>query len=228
MRSGIEGTVLSDIMLGNKIRYTPASQTLAGTYTIDDGSPILLFLDPDGANRTVLLPPESKGATFIIVNVGVAGFTLAVKEDSNTTTIATIGSGSNGEFYCNGTTWFALNGATLAGSFAAGSDATDRVTIKGFYKNPAPVSVTVPSIANDVAENIDSVAVNVASAFSIQPAVGDAIIAIPLAALPTDCLLLSAYVTATDTITVTFGSKEAGAGVTGAAVNFDFLVIDLT
>lgn len=118
--------------------------------------------------------------------------------------------------------------SALAGTLAQGSNLTDRVTIKGIYMNPAVIAVAVPSIANDVAENLDSVAVDVSAAFSIQPAVGDAVIAIPMAALPTDCLLCGAYVTATDTITVTFGSKEAGAGVTGANVNFNFLIFDLT
>ena len=117
---------------------------------------------------------------------------------------------------------------TSSGSLAVGSNATDRVTVKGIYRNPAVVAVAVPTIANDAAENVDSVAVDVSTAFSIQPAVGDAVIAIPMEALPTDCLLLGASVTATDTVTVVFGSKEGGAGVTGASKNFNFLVVDLT
>lgn len=116
----------------------------------------------------------------------------------------------------------------VAGNAAFGANATDRATIKGMYMNPSAIAVAVPTIANDAAENVDSVAVDVSSAFSIQPAVGDAVIAIPLEALPTDCLLCGAYVTATDTITVTFGSKEGGGGVTGANKNFQFLVFDLT
>jgi len=115
-----------------------------------------------------------------------------------------------------------------ATTMATGSNATDRVTINGIYMTPANVAVAVPSIANDAAENAGSVAVSVASAFSMQPAVGDAVIAIPQEALPTDCLLCGAYVTATDEITVTFASKEGGGGVTGANKNFKFLVIDLT
>lgn len=117
---------------------------------------------------------------------------------------------------------------TIAASLAAGANATDRATIKGFYMNPAVIAVAVPSIANDAAENVDSVAVDVSASFAIQPAVGDAVIPIPMAALPTDCLLCGASVTATDEITVVFGSKEAGGGVTGANKNFNFLVIDLT
>lgn len=116
----------------------------------------------------------------------------------------------------------------LGGTLTQGSNTTDRVAIKGIYMNPAAIAVAVPTIANDAAENVDSVAVDVSSAFSIQPAVGDAVVAIPTEALPTDCLMCGAYVTATDTITVTFGSKEGGGGVTGANKNFNFLVIDLT
>lgn len=106
-----------------------------------------------------------------------------------------------------------------------GSNALDRATVKGIYVNPSAIAVTVPDIAD--AED-DSVAVNVSSGFSIQPAVGDAVIAIPTGSLPTDCLLCGAYVTATDQITVVFSAKEGGSGVTSAAVNFNFLVIDLT
>jgi hypothetical protein len=229
MRSGpVQGSVIFDSQVGPKVKLQSGSLTLNGTHTMAVESVPLLFLDANGAGRTVLLPPEQRGLQFTIVNTATGDFALTIKEDSNTTIIKILTKGESGEFYCDGTTWFSMNAISNGGSFSSGSDATDRVTIKGFYKNPAPISVSVPSIVNDVAENIDSVVVSVAAAFSIQPAVGDAVIAIPLAALPTDCLLLSAYVTATDNITVTFGSREGGAGVTGAAVNFDFFVIDLT
>jgi hypothetical protein len=117
---------------------------------------------------------------------------------------------------------------TSTGGISTGTDATDRVVMKGVYMNPAVIAVAVPTIANDAAENVDEVAVNVSTAFSMQPAVGDAVIAIPQEALPTDCVLCGAWVSATDTITVSFASKEGGGGVTGANKNFKFLVIDLT
>ena len=113
---------------------------------------------------------------------------------------------------------------TVPNSFAAGSDATDRVTLKGIYMTPANVAVTIPSYA---ADTCDSVAVSVAAALSMAPAVGDAVIAMPQEALPTNCVLTGAYVTNTDEITVTFASAEAG-GVTGAAKNFKFLIFDVT
>jgi hypothetical protein len=121
-----------------------------------------------------------------------------------------------------------IDDLVVNGTLTAGSNTTDRVAIKGFYMNPSAVAVAVPTIANDTAENADSVAVDVSGAFAIQPAVGDAVIAIPTGALPTDCLLCGAYVSGTDTITVSFASKEGGGGVTGANVNFNFLVVDLT
>lgn len=121
-------------------------------------------------------------------------------------------------------------GLRLVGPLTQGTVANvaDVASVKGIYMNPAVVAVAVPTIANDAAENGDSVAVDVAAAFTVGVAVGDAVIAIPMEALPTDCLLAGAYVSATDTITVSFISKEGGAGVTGANVNFNFLLIDLT
>jgi hypothetical protein len=116
----------------------------------------------------------------------------------------------------------------VPGTLTQGSDTTDRVAVKGIYMSPANVVVAVPTIANDAAENIDEVAVDVSGAFSMAPAVGDAVIAIPQEALPTDCVFLGAWVSATDQITVSFGTKEGGGGVTGANKNFKFLVFDLT
>ena len=112
----------------------------------------------------------------------------------------------------------------ITGTFATGeSTSADRVVVKGIYMNAANVSVAVPSITDP---DSGSVAVDVSAAFTVQPAVGDAVIAIPQAALPADCVMTGAYVTATDTITVAFAST--GGNVTGANVNFKFLVVDLT
>lgn len=85
------------------------------------------------------------------------------------------------------------------------------------------VSVTVPSITDPDIAKVD---VDVSGGSTFQPAIGDAVIAIPLAALPTNCRLQNAWVTATDTVQVVFGSE--GGDVTGAARNFKFLYIDCT
>lgn len=100
---------------------------------------------------------------------------------------------------------------------------TDKATIKGIYYS-GTIVVAVPTIADAEADSVD---VNL-SALTFAPAVGDAVIAIPLEALPTSCLLNGAYVSATDHVIVSFGTLEGGSGVTGANKNFGFLIFDLT
>lgn len=87
----------------------------------------------------------------------------------------------------------------------------------------ATVSVTVPSITDPDIAKVD---VDVSAGFDTVLAVGDAVIAIPIVALPTNCRLQGAWVSAADTVTITFGSE--GGNVVGAAKNFKFLAIDLT
>ena len=86
----------------------------------------------------------------------------------------------------------------------------------------ATIAVTVPSITDPDCAKVD---VDI-SAMDFQAKVGDAIIAIPLEALPTNCRLGGAWVNATDQVQITFSSE--GGNVTGAAKNFKFLVIDCT
>lgn len=86
------------------------------------------------------------------------------------------------------------------------------------------IEVTVPSVGDG---DTGEVAVDVSSAgFDFTLAVGDAVIACPLVALPTDCSLGGAWVSDTDEITVTFTAQDGA--VTGAGKNFRFLAFDLT
>ena len=116
----------------------------------------------------------------------------------------------DGDVHLNGTTVY-VEAATL--DFAEG-------VISNVIVQKA-ISVTIPSFASDTC---DSVAVDVASAFTASVAVGDIVIAAPAESLPSNCVFTGAYVSATDTITCTFASAE-GAGVTGAAKTFNFVVI---
>lgn len=90
--------------------------TLSGTLTLDGTYGDLLKLDPGGAGRTVLLWPEAtrKGVLVLIVNAADASETLTVKEDSNTTTIASIGQNASCLLYCDGTSWTKLCTFTTA------------------------------------------------------------------------------------------------------------------
>jgi hypothetical protein len=120
-------------------------------------------------------------------------------------------------------TWRCVSYTRASGGLVTGAVAGAAV-IKGIYHS-ATVAVAVPTIAD---AETDEVAVDVDAAFTVAPAMGDAVIAIPTAALPTSCILNGAYVSAANTVKVSFGTLEGGAGVTGANVNFTFLLIDLT
>ena len=109
-----------------------------------------------------------------------------------------------------------LNGGLLIGA------ETEGAAIKAII-NSGTISVTVPSIGT--AGLGGTVAVDV-SALTFACAVGDQVIATPIVALPTNCYMTGAYVSATDTITVNF--EAIGGTVTGAAKNFNFLIFDLT
>lgn len=113
---------------------------------------------------------------------------------------------------------------TATGGIKVGTSENLSSGVKGIHKS-STVAVAVPTIAD---AEIDEVAVDVSSAFTIQPTVGDAVIALPSEALPTSAILCGAWVSATDQITVSFAAKEGGSGVTGANKNFTFLVLDLT
>lgn len=116
---------------------------------------------------------------------------------------------NEGDHHWNGNTQY-----VEAGVLDFGEGAIENIICSG------TVAVTVPSVSDN---DTGVVAVDVASAFTATIDVGDFVIAAPLAALPTDCSLAGAYVTAEDTVTVNFTAQDGA--VTGAAVNFKFLVI---
>ena len=84
----------------------PIIQTLGGTLTLTAAYPNLLSLDPGGAARTVLLPAESVGLWFEIINTADANEPLTVNEDSNTTTIGIVRQNETMFFWCDGTNWY--------------------------------------------------------------------------------------------------------------------------
>lgn len=112
-------------------------------------------------------------------------------------------------------------GPTNAASVKIGPAGSERAAIEGINVS-GTVAVTVPSITDPDIAKVD---VDV-SAMTWAPQVGDAVIAIPLEALPTNCRFQGAIITAADTVQLTFGSE--GGNVTGAAKNFKFLFVDLT
>lgn len=79
--------------------------TATGTVTLTAQSRNVLRIDPGGAGRTVLLPPEQVGLEFWIYNAADAAETLTVKEDSNSTTIGSVAQNQGGHYWCDGTDW---------------------------------------------------------------------------------------------------------------------------
>lgn len=107
-------------------------------------------------------------------------------------------------------------------SLSAGT--SEAVTINGIYMTSA-VDVTVPAITDPDIASVD-VDISTDGGLTFAAAVGDAVQAIPQAAMETNCRIQNAYVIDTDSIRVVFGSL--GGNVTGGTKAFKFLITDLT
>lgn len=128
-----------------------------------------------------------------------------------------------GELYDSTHPLVVANPASFSATVSFGTS-TEASSVKGIYLTGV-IAVTTPSVA--AAGLIAKVDVDIsADPLAFVAAVGDAVIAIPQEALPTNSRLQNAWVTATDSVQVVFGAETAA--VTGAAKNFKFLLIDLT
>ena len=113
-QTNLEGGTIRNVVHEAQFKLRSYKATLAGTLTMAAKHPPLSFLDPGGAGRDILLPPEAEGLVLIIVNTADAAETLTVKEDSNTTTIMTIPGSAAGAansraiLMCDGTSWFGM------------------------------------------------------------------------------------------------------------------------
>lgn len=183
---------------------------------IQDSSATAFAVGPNGATNPMLLvdAATTSAATGVKVTGAAEGGAVAVAAISSGTNEAlTVNAKGSGAVKIAGISTGGVNLGLIVGSELA--------TIKGVYYS-GTIAVTVPSITDPDIAKVD---VSVSS-LTFTPAVGDAVIAIPLEALPTNARLQGAWVNATDQVQVTFGSE--GGNVTGAAKNFGFLFIDLT
>lgn len=105
MRSNLNANHLSDPFITDGLRLASTTLALSATLTMEAGATPVQLLDPNGAGKTVLLPPESRGLTFLIWNKADAAEDLTIKDDSNTTTILTVSQNEAGVLYCDGTSW---------------------------------------------------------------------------------------------------------------------------
>jgi hypothetical protein len=174
----------------------------------------------NATNPALKVTQATAGTGINVTSAAAAGGVAVAAISSGAAENLTIDAKGTGTITLAGTS---TGNVVIPRAIVQGTDATDRVVVKGIYMSPANVVTAVPSITDP---DTNTVAVDVSGAFSMAPAVGDAVIAIPQEALPTNCALSGAFVSATDTITVAFAS--VGGNVTGANKNFKFLVIDLT
>ena len=100
---------LETLDFGAFVRYALGSgvrtATLAATDTLTRASAHFQRLDPGGAGRTVLLPPEAAGLWLVIENTADAAEDLSVREDLGVTTIGTLNQNEMAWFICDATTW---------------------------------------------------------------------------------------------------------------------------
>jgi hypothetical protein len=87
------------------------TQQLSDTKTLSNVDNQFQFLDPNGANRDVLLPPTSTagGLEFTIANTA-SMYSLIVKDNTGVTTITTIEADEISKFVCNGIIWRTMGG----------------------------------------------------------------------------------------------------------------------
>ena len=104
---------------------------------------------------------------------------------------------------------------------AAPGTATSAAPIKGFYRTGTAINVRVPAITDP---DDASVAFSVAAQYAISP--GDLVVAIPRAALPTNCLQTGSYCLSTSTVTVAFASE--GGDVSSTTVSYHVFSVDMT
>ncbi len=141
------------------------------------------------------------------------------------TSAATKGGGRTlevGQLFDSGHPLVVANPASFTATVAVGTS-TEAGAIKGIYLTGV-IAVTVPSITDLDVQKVD---VDIsADPLAFVAAVGDAVLALPQEALPTNARLANGSVIATDSIQVLFVSD--GGNVVGAAKNFKFLIFDLT
>lgn len=107
MRQNHVGGDFHDIWIMRGLKLASLSKTVTADEPLLASYPPVLYLDPNGAARTVLLPPEadSVGLTFFIRNIADAAETLTIEEDSASTTIVALAQNEGCMVHCDGTTW---------------------------------------------------------------------------------------------------------------------------
>jgi hypothetical protein len=110
MRQNHIGGKFYDFLCENGFRLASMTKVVGADEPLQATYPPILYLDPGGAGRTVLLPAEadSEGLCFWIRNIADAAEVLTIEEDSATTTIVALAQNEGCMVHCDGTTWRAF------------------------------------------------------------------------------------------------------------------------
>ena len=98
---------LTDMLFVSGVKMDSLAKAATADMPIGATWPPILYLDPNGGAKDVLLPAEadSENLVFFIVNTADAAENLVVKDDSDSSTIVTISQNGSAMVHCDGTTW---------------------------------------------------------------------------------------------------------------------------
>lgn len=109
--NNIVGGELYAPMIAKALKLGVNIQTLGAQKVLDADDAPLQVLNHGGVTRNVLLPPEERGLTFVMINNGTGLFDLSVRDDTGVTVIGTVSENEAALFVCDGVAWHALVGA---------------------------------------------------------------------------------------------------------------------
>src|SRR5690348_8468718 len=108
-RSNLEDGRLDEVRHWSKFRMMPLVITIGATFTVDEGMPPVLLINPGASGRTILMPAATaarQGIMFWIRHAGATAATdLTVNDSTNVTTFGIIGKGQMALLWCDGSTW---------------------------------------------------------------------------------------------------------------------------
>jgi len=105
----VMAVIVNQLIAGNLRGELANPETLAATKVMTDDDLPIQWLDCDGAAREVDLPAEGINNHIIVIyNSSAGAYAITVKDDSATTTIATVSQGEMKIFLSNGAAWKAV------------------------------------------------------------------------------------------------------------------------
>lgn len=152
MRSQLSDNKGERVDLGSVKFGVSRPAQLSADYTIPDDGPVMHFLDPGAADRTVTLPAFKRGACYGITHIGAASSLNVV--DSDASAIVTLSNVQGAIFVCSGYEWkyFALTSTnTLEVTEVSSPDSSITVTVTSAHA--IEIEVSEPNVDHDLLFN---------------------------------------------------------------------------